>query len=95
MSNIEVVGIVVIGSGFILGLFIQVINLVSKLSEPVSKLTDAIDSLKLVVERLIVGQERIDNELQFHDGRLTILENRVHDVQLNCAKNTSHRKGTE
>lgn len=91
--NAETIGWFIIGLGAFLGVLSQLVNLLGK---PMKELTEAIHSLKLVVERLIVGQERIDNELQFHDGRLTNLENRVHDVQLNCAKNTSfHKKGTE
>jgi len=96
VSNVEIVGIVVIGLSALLGLIIQLINITSKLTQPFKELTEAIHSLKIVVERLIVGQERIDNELQYLDGRLTEVEKNTHDIKLNCAKNIGyHKKGTE
>lgn len=96
MSNVEIVGVVVIGLSALLGLIIQLINITSKLTQPFKELTEAIHALKIVVERLMAGQERIDNELQYLDGRLTEVEKNTHDIRINCAKNNHyHRKGTE
>ena len=66
MSNVEIVGIVVIGLSALLVLIAQLINITSKLTQPFKELTEAIHALKIVVERLMAGQERIDNELQYN-----------------------------
>ena len=79
----ETIGVLVLSLGALLGILSQIMNLFGK---PMKELTEAIHSLKLVVERLIVGQERIDNELQFHDQRLTTLEHSNQEIRLNCAR---------
>lgn len=103
MSTIEIVGIVVVGLGILLGLVIQVINLISKVMEPimqsferikktVDEFTEAIHSLTVAVERLLMGQEHLTNEVQFHHGRLTELEKKAHEIQLNCARRNGEHK---
>jgi uncharacterized protein YoxC len=97
VSNIEVVGIVVVGLAILFGLIIQAITLISKFMEPIkqsfgdiketiSEFTEAIHSLTIAVEKLLLGQERLSNEIEYHHGRLTELEKATQKIQINCAK---------
>lgn len=86
MSNVEIVGIVVIGLSALLVLIAQLINITSKLTQPFKELTDAINGLKLLVERLTIGHENIENEVKWHDERLKSLEERTKNIEYNCMK---------
>jgi hypothetical protein len=97
MSNIEVVGIVVVGLGLFVGVLLQLMTLLNKISEPFKEwlqelsenfkeLSETIHELKIVMERLNIGQDRVENVLIAHDGRLTHLEKQSHEIILNCAR---------
>lgn len=106
MSNIEIVGMVVVGLGIFVGLLLQLMTLLNKIVEPFKEwleelsqnfkqLSETIHELKIVMERFSIGQDRVENVLISHDSRLTHLEKNTHEIQLNCAKNTNHRKDTQ
>jgi len=90
MSNIEIIGVVVVGLAAIIGLLIQGINLISKITEPfkvtLQDFIEAVNSLKLVVERLVVGHKNIEEEMKWHTDQLAELKKEVNGIQLNCAR---------
>jgi hypothetical protein len=106
MSNIEIVGIFVVGLAAFVGLLLQLITLLNKILEPFKEwlqelsenfkeLSGTIHALKIVMERLNANQERTEKLLESHGSRLTHLEKQSHEMLINFAKNNNHRKGTE
>lgn len=103
MSNVEIVGIVVIGLGIFIGLLLQLMTLLNKIVEPFKEwleelsqnfkeLSETIHELKIVMERLNIGQDRVENVLVSHDSRLTNLEKSTHEIKLNCARRNHDTK---
>lgn len=77
--NAESLGMIVISLGSLLGL-------ISIIVKPFKELTDAINGLKILVERLTIGHENIENEVKWYDERLKSLEERTKNIEYNFIK---------
>jgi hypothetical protein len=81
--NAESLGMLIISLGSLLGL-------ISIIVKPFKELTDAINGLKILVERLTIGHENIENEVQWHDERIKNLEERTRKIEIECVLKDHH-----
>ena len=93
MQTTEIIGIVVIGLGAVLGLFMYFVNLASKyITEPYQKLTTAIEKLNLSITvlnandentKIILAEHKV--MLKDHDRMLYDIYDKIADIQYNCS----------
>ena len=85
MSEMELIGAIVVGLSAILGLFAMI-------SKPFKELTEAINKLNLLVERLSVNQDNTDKLVQKLDVRMSRAEKKLTDIAMNCAQAGHYEK---